>query len=66
MTHGTDLVTTREALAILNYSDPSTISKMVKSGRLEPAHKMPGKRGGFLFNRADVEAIAKTGAEAAA
>jgi hypothetical protein len=53
----TDEVTTREALEILNLSQPSTIAKYVKLGKLAPSRKLPGKTGAYLFHRADVEAL---------
>lgn len=53
-----DLVSTREALEILGYTDPSTISRYVGYGKLSPVYKLPGKTGAFLFNRADVERLA--------
>lgn len=53
-----DEITTREALKLLGYSDPSWVSKRVKSGALVPSRKLPGKRGAYLFRRADVEAFA--------
>lgn len=52
-----DLVTTAEALAILRKSSPSTVTRLVQAGKLVPAQKLPGLRGAFLFNRADVEAL---------
>ena len=53
-----DLVSSREALELLGLTDPSTISRWVAAGKLTPAHKLPGKTGAYLFNRADVEALA--------
>ena len=55
-----DEVTTREALGILNLSDPSTIAKYVKTGKLTPSRKLPGRTGAFLFLRSDIEALAKS------
>lgn len=54
----TDEITTREALQILGYSEPSTISRYVKLGKLKPSRKLPGRTGSFLFWRADVERLA--------
>lgn len=51
------IVTTREALSILDRSDPSTISRYVGLGRIAPVAKAPGKRGAFFFNRSDVERL---------
>ena len=53
-----ELVNTGEALAILGQASPSTITRLVRSGQLTPAMKLPGLRGAYLFNRADVEALA--------
>ena len=52
-----DEVTTREALEILNLSDPSTIAKYVKAGKLTPTRKLPGRTGAYLFARSDIEAL---------
>lgn len=54
----TDLLTTREAMKALAFSTPSGISKIVRSGKLTPAVRLPGIRGAMLFHRADVEALA--------
>jgi hypothetical protein len=53
-----DLVPTREALTILGMADPSSISRFVALGVLEPALRLPGKNGAFLFHRADIERLA--------
>lgn len=37
---------------------PSTVSRWVSNGDLTPVHKLPGKNGAFVFNRADVEQFA--------
>lgn len=52
------LVTSAEASVLLGKS-VSTISRLVKRGTIQPTAKLPGLRGAFLFNRADVEALAK-------
>lgn len=44
-----DLLTTAEVAKRLGVA-PSTISRRVKSGELEPVAKAPGKRGAFLFS----------------
>ena len=43
--------------------DRSTLSRWVASGRITPSLKMPGLRGPFLFDAAEVERVK---AEAAA
>lgn len=53
-----DEVTTREALAILGLTDPSTVSRYVALGTLVPSRKLPGRTGAFLFRRSDVEEFA--------
>lgn len=53
-----DLISTREALVILGYSDPSSVSRLVQVKKLKPAMKYPGKTGPYLFLRSDVEALA--------
>ena len=50
----TDLITSAQAAVILNCT-PRTIARMAEDGRLEPALKFPGWRGGYLFARAEVE-----------
>lgn len=54
----TDEITSKEALAILGFVQPSTISRYVKIGKLTPSRKLPGPTGAFLFWRADVQRIA--------
>lgn len=54
-----DEVTTRQALEILGYSDPSTVTRYVQIGKLTPTRKLPGKTGAYLFARADVEQLAR-------
>ena len=53
------LVTTDEARQILHYARHSSVTRLVELGRLEPAIKLPGLRGAFLFRRADVERLAQ-------
>lgn len=38
--------------------DRRTIHRMVDRGELAPASKLPGLRGAYIFNRADIERIA--------
>ena len=51
------LVSTREAASILHVGTRQ-IARYVKTGKLEPAAKLPGVRGAFLFRRNDVEHMA--------
>jgi excisionase family DNA binding protein len=53
-----DLVGTAEAARMLGHVDKSTITRWVHDGRLEVAHRLPGKHGALLFRRADIEALA--------
>lgn len=50
----TDEVTTREALDILGYGHPSTVTRYVAEGKLAPSRKLPGKSGAYLFWRHDI------------
>lgn len=38
--------------------DRRTIHRMVERGELKPVSKLPGLRGAYIFNRADIERIA--------
>ena len=49
------LIPTAVVCAELNVT-ASTVSRWVAAGRLIPAAKAPGLRGGYLFTREDVEA----------
>lgn len=59
----TDEITTREALALLNLREPSTISRYVADGKLTPSRKLPGRTGAYMFWRADIERLAAQRAE---
>lgn len=50
-----NLITTADAAQMLGVH-VATVSRMVASGRLAPAIKVPGKTGAFLFHPEDVEA----------
>jgi excisionase family DNA binding protein len=52
----TDLITSAEAAEILGKSQ-RTVQRLVVSGDLEPALTLPS---GYLFDRADVDALAET------
>lgn len=51
------LVGSKEASEIIGESVKNTIRR-VESGQLKPVTKLPGLRGAYLFDRADIEAIA--------
>lgn len=53
----TELIGSSEVCRILQIN-PSTVGRWVESGRLTPAHKLPGRNGAYLFHRADIDAIA--------
>lgn len=59
-----DLIGSVEAASILGV-DRSVLTRLVQSGRLARAHKLPGENGAALYHRADVEALAATRTEAA-
>lgn len=42
----------------------ATLGRWVKSGIITPAHKLPGKNGPYVFNRADVDQLAAERASA--
>ena len=52
----TDLLPTADAAEAIGVS-PSTLSRWVASGRIAYVHKLPGKRGPFLFTRSEVERV---------
>lgn len=54
------LLSTTEAVERLNI-DRSTLTRWVASGRIKPAHKLPGLRGAYLFDEAEVERVKATG-----
>ena len=60
----TDTITTAQAAVILDCSRRN-VARMVADGRLTPALKFPGWRGGYLFTRAEVERAAAEQVKAA-
>jgi len=64
MTESSTLVGTAYVMATLDVSR-DTVVRMVARGVLKAAHKMDGPRGAYLFERADVEQLAREKAEAA-
>lgn len=60
-----DLLTSAEVCERLGI-DRSTLSRWVQVGRIQPAVKMPGIRGAFLFEPRAIEALATERAEASA
>jgi len=59
MTQSRNLLTSAQVADILGKS-VRTIHRLAESGDLAPALKVPGKTGAFLFDPADVEALAAT------
>lgn len=58
--HNEDLfIGAAEASQVLNRNR-STVTRMVERGELNPVSKLPGLRGAFFFNRADIEALLAT------
>lgn len=51
-----DLITTREAAALLGEGVRQTIRR-VERRELAPAKKLPGIRGSYLFHRSDIDAL---------
>lgn len=37
--------------------DRSTLTRWVQAGRIEPATKLPGLRGAYLFTRAEIDRL---------
>ena len=49
----------KEAMTVLGETQPTLIRRLVETGDLVPAHKMPGQVGAYLFHRSDIEKLAK-------
>jgi excisionase family DNA binding protein len=60
-----DLIGSAEVARLLKINQV-TVARWVASGQLTPAHKLPGKNGAYLFNRADVDQLISDRAEASA
>lgn len=65
MASGSDLIGSTESCRIL-LIDKATLTRWVADEKITAAHKLPGKNGAYLFNRADVERLAAERAEASA
>lgn len=59
-----DQMTSPEVCELLGI-DRSTLTRRVQAGRIEPAFKLPGRNGAYVFDRATVEALAAERAEVA-
>ena len=64
MPHKFDLVSTKEAMKILGYRDPSSVVRLVYEGKLTPAYQSGELRKTYAFDRATVEALAVSRKEA--
>lgn len=53
-----DLISTKDACRILD-KDKATLGRWVRDGKITPAYKGDGKNGIMLFNRKDIEKLAK-------
>jgi hypothetical protein len=51
-----ELIGTKEAAELIGESVKSTIRR-VERGDLTPVSKLPGLRGAYIFERADIEAL---------
>ena len=58
-----ELLTTREVARLLGIAR-QTVVRRVEAGRLTPAYRAPNENGMFLFNRAEIEALAAKEREA--
>ncbi|MDJ1115330.1 DUF6397 family protein [Microbacterium dauci] len=54
-----NLIGSAEAARLLHV-DRSTLTRWVKAGRIEPVQRLDRYRGDFLFDAADVAAMAAT------
>lgn len=59
-----DLIGSVEAARLLGV-DRSVLTRLVQSGDLKRAHKLPGENGAALYDRTAVEALAAARTEAA-
>ena len=56
MSHS-DEITTREALDILGFASPASVTRLVAEHKLKPSRKLPGATGAYLFRRAHIERL---------
>lgn len=57
-----DLIGSSGAAALLQV-DRSTLSRRISSGAIKPLARLDGPNGPFVFDRTDIEALAKDGAK---
>lgn len=58
----TDAITAKEAGEVLGKNRRQVL-RLVSTGQLIPALKLPGDTGAYLFNRADIEALLTEGTD---
>lgn len=63
--HSTDLIGSAEACRTLGVNN-STLTRWVAAGEVKAAHKLPGKNGAYLFERAEIERVGSDRAQAEA
>lgn len=51
-------IVSREVMELLALPDQSAVSRLVRTGKLNPTRKLPGQTGAYLFDRAEVERLA--------
>ena len=57
MTEASTLIGTAEAAEVIGV-ERSTLTRWVQLGRMTAAHKLPGRNGVVLFDRAEVDRVA--------
>ena len=58
MNDDTELLTAAQAAVRMGVTS-TTVRRMIDSGELVPAQKLPGPNGAYLFRRPDVETVAQ-------
>jgi hypothetical protein len=56
-----DLIGAGEAAALLNVSKP-TLTRRIAAGSLKPLAQLDGRKGAFIFDRNDIQALARPAA----
>ena len=57
-----DLIGSGETAALLRV-DKSTLVRKIAAGKIQPLTRLDGPRGAFVFDRSEIQAIAKDGAK---
>lgn len=58
-----EFIGSKQACEILGI-DKATLTRWATAGMVTAAHKLPGRNGAYLFDRRDIEAIARQRASA--